>query len=146
MKKSENTLLQLEAALQRIQDGKTKRIPEHRKLSVRAVEEEAGLGNGSCYYYKDFKLKVQSEAARIKASSSNTPIKSDLEKLRFKRNEERRIKIQYREQVDELKAMVAQMAAEHHQLSHALRKAHLKITQLEHELIEQQRKQIIRVK
>ncbi|HHC6535659.1 hypothetical protein VVYB158_11935 [Vibrio vulnificus CladeA-yb158] len=146
MKKSENTLLQLEAALQRILIGKTKRIPEHRKLSVRAVEEEAGLGNGSCYYYKEFKLKVQSEAARIKASLSITPVESDLVKLRLKRNEERRIKIQYREQVDELKAMVAQMAAEHHQLSHALRKAHLKITQLEHELIEQQRKQIVRIK
>ena len=146
MKKSENTLLQLEAALQRILNGKTKRIPEHRKLSVRAVEEEAGLGNGSCYYYKEFKLKVQSEAAKIKASSSITPIESDLEKLRFKRNEEKRIKIQYREQVDELKAMVAKMAAEHHQLAHALRKAHLKITQLENELIEQQRKQIVRIK
>ncbi|WP_154115045.1 hypothetical protein [Vibrio cincinnatiensis] len=146
MKKSENTLLQLEAALQRILNGKTKRIPEHRKLSVRAVEEEAGLGNGSCYYYKEFKLKVQSEAAKIKASSSITPTESDLEKLRFKRNEEKRIKIQYREQVDELKAMVAKMAAEHHQLSHALRKAHLKITQLENELIEQQRKQIVRIK
>ncbi|HHJ3232267.1 TPA: hypothetical protein ACQJO1_002603 [Vibrio parahaemolyticus] len=146
MKKSENTLLQLEAALQRILNGKTKRIPEHRKLSVRAVEEEAGLGNGSCYYYKEFKLKVQSEAAKIKASSSITPIESDLEKLRFKRNEEKRIKIQYREQVDELKAMVAKMAAEHHQLSHALRKAHLKITQLENELIEQQRKKIVRIK
>lgn len=146
MKKSENTLLQLEAALQRILNGKTKRIPEHRKLSVRAVEEEAGLGNGSCYYYKEFKLKVQSEAAKIKASSSITPIESDSQKLRFKRNEEKRIKIQYREQVDELKAMVAKMAAEHHQLSHALRKAHLKITQLENELIEQQRKQIVRIK
>ncbi|WP_199449547.1 hypothetical protein [Vibrio harveyi] len=146
MKKSENTLLQLEAALQRILNGKTKRIPEHRKLSVRAVEEEAGLGNGSCYYYKEFKLKVQSEAAKIKALSTITPIESDLEKLRFKRNEEKRIKIQYREQVDELKAMVAKMATEHHQLSHALRKAHLKITQLENELIEQQRKQIVRIK
>lgn len=146
MKKSDNTLLQLEAALQRILTGKTKQTPEHQKLSFRAVEEEAGLGNESCYYYKEFKLKVQSEAARIKVSSSNTPIESDLEKLRSKRNEERRIKIQYREHVDESKAMAAQMAAEHHQLPHALRKGHLRITQLEYELIEQKRKQIVRIK
>ena len=44
MKKSENTLLKLEAALQRIIERKTKRISDHRKLSVRAVEEEAEIG------------------------------------------------------------------------------------------------------
>ncbi|MBB1440970.1 hypothetical protein H5202_20385, partial [Shewanella sp. SG41-4] len=54
MLKSENTLLALEAALGRIIQGKPKRIPTHRKLSVRSVEEEANLGNGSGYYYPDF--------------------------------------------------------------------------------------------
>ncbi|MDN3612616.1 hypothetical protein QWZ16_23760 [Vibrio ostreicida] len=33
--------------------GKTERIDPTRKISVKAVEEEAGLGDGSAYYYKD---------------------------------------------------------------------------------------------
>ena len=89
MKKSENTLLKLEAALQRIIERKTKRIPDHRKLSVRAVEEEAGLGNGSCYYYPDFKLRVQSEAQKLKCLTPDTAVQSDVEILREKRNQER---------------------------------------------------------
>ena len=59
MSKSENTLLMLEAALDRISQGKPKRIPATRKLSVRAVEEEANLGNGSGYYYPEFVEKVK---------------------------------------------------------------------------------------
>ena len=43
MNKSENTLMILEAALERIIQGMPKRIPASRKLSVRAVEEEANL-------------------------------------------------------------------------------------------------------
>ncbi|GAM72603.1 hypothetical protein JCM19236_5746 [Vibrio sp. JCM 19236] len=66
MSKSENTLLTLEAALQRIVRGKPKNIPTTRKLSVRAVEEEAKLGNGSGYYYPDFVQKVK----QIKGRSS----------------------------------------------------------------------------
>ncbi len=58
MSKSENTLLLLEAALDRIAQGRAKRIPTTRKLSVRAVEEEANLGNGSGYYYPEFVMKV----------------------------------------------------------------------------------------
>ena len=99
MKKSENTLLKLEAALQRIIERKTKRIPDHRKLSVRAVEEEAGLGNGSCYYYPDFKLRVQSEAQKLKCLTLDAAVQSDVEILRETRNQERKIKIQYREKV-----------------------------------------------
>jgi replication-associated recombination protein RarA len=65
MNKSENTLLALEAALERIKQGKPKRIPAHRKLSVRAVEEEANLGNGSGYYYPDFVEKVKRTKIRV---------------------------------------------------------------------------------
>ena len=49
MSKKEDTLYALEAALERILQQQTKRIPCTRKLSVRAVEEEANLGNGSGY-------------------------------------------------------------------------------------------------
>ena len=46
MNKSENTLMVLEAALERIIQGQLNVSPKSRKLSVRAVEEEANLGNG----------------------------------------------------------------------------------------------------
>ncbi|GKQ67376.1 hypothetical protein KAM344_25410 [Aeromonas caviae] len=146
MKKSENTLIKLESALQRILDKKTIRIPEHRKLSVRAVEEEAGLGNGSCYYYKDFKLKINAEMIRLKAKSSNTPIQSDIEILRQKRDQERKVKNHYREQTVNLNQQLASMAAQHHQLSFALRNAHFKIEELEQKIFELQRNQIIKIK
>jgi hypothetical protein len=146
MKKSENTLILLESALQRILDGKTVRIPEHRKLSVRAVEEEAGLGNGSCYYYKDFKLKINAEMIRLKAKSSNSPIQSDIEILRQKRDQERKVKNHYREQSVNLKQQLASMAAQHHQLSFALRNAHFHIEELEQKIVELQRNQIIKIK
>lgn len=146
MKKSENTLLKLETALQRILDKKTQRIPEHRKLSVRAVEEEAGLGNGSCYYYPEFKLRIQSEAKNLKNQSPDMAVKSDVKILREKRNHERKGKIQYREKVAELNQKLASMAAEHHQLSHALRHAYSRIESLEHQIVELKQGQIIRIK
>ncbi|HAS3154633.1 hypothetical protein [Vibrio cholerae] len=146
MKKSENTLLKLEAALQRIIERKTKRIPDHRKLSVRAVEEEAGLGNGSCYYYPDFKLRVQSEAQKLKCLTPDTAVQSDVEILREKRNQERKVKIQYREKVAVLNQRLTSMAAEHHQLSHALRSALSHIEDLELQIVELKQSQIVRIK
>lgn len=65
MGKSENTLVALEAALDRIANGKPKHIPKSRKLSVRAVEEEAKLGNSSGYYYPEFVEKVKQTKADI---------------------------------------------------------------------------------
>jgi len=136
MKKSENTRLQIEAALQRILDGKTNRIPEHRKLSVRAVEEEAGLGNGSCYYYQDITRRIQSEINRLRTSYPGSATPSDISSLKTKRDHERRIKIQYRKKVEELTRILASMAAEHHQLSWALKNALAHIEKLEKDITE----------
>lgn len=117
-----------------------------RKLSVRAVEEEAGLGNGSCYYYPEFKLRIQSEAKNLKNQSPDMAVQSDVKILREKRNHERKGKIQYREKVAELNQKLASMAAEHHQLSHALRHAYSRIESLEHQIVELKQGQIIRIK
>lgn len=146
MKKSENTLLRLEAALQRILQGATNRIPESRKLSVRAVEEEADLGNGSCYYYPDFVLKIQSEVNRLKAKSSDEVILSDLATLQAKRNQEKKVKIKYRNKVIELKQQIKSMAAEHHQLSYALRNTYLRIEELELQIRNIQKNQVTKIK
>lgn len=129
-----DTKWRLETALQRILDGKSERVPEHRKLSVRAVEEEANLGNGSGYYYPEVIEKIK--AAKALTQSKNTGIKqgSELDKARQAKKTATRIKEQYRDKAQELLAEREQMAAIHHQLSFALRKAHKRIDELEQEL------------
>jgi len=146
MKKSENTLLQLEAALQRVINGETLRIRDNRKLSVRAVEEEAGLGNGSCYYYKDFKEKIQAEKIKISTVLKGVPPQLSCNTIREKYKHEKKVKIQYREQIKNLKHQLAIMAAEHHQLSHALRLAYLQIETLQNNLVTLQRNKVTRIK
>ena len=59
MIKSEVTRARLEEALDRILNKATTIVPYSQKLSVKAVEEEAGLGSGSIYYYKDIVEKIQ---------------------------------------------------------------------------------------
>jgi len=132
MSKKENTLLALEAALERILQCQTKRILSTRKLSVRAVEEEANLGNGSGYYYPEFVEKVKQVRAEMAANSGLAPC-SDTERLRAKAKQETRIKEKYKQEKLELKAIVARMAAEHHHLNDTLRKALAKVDELERE-------------
>ena len=91
MGKSENTLVALEAALDRITQGRPKRIPTQRKLSVRAVEEEANLGNGSGYYYPDFVAKVKQTKAEI-AAGKGEAVQPEIQTVRAKLSEQKRIK------------------------------------------------------
>ncbi|WP_438894275.1 hypothetical protein, partial [Bacillus cereus group sp. BC241] len=65
---------------------------------------------------------------------------------REKRNQERKIKIQYREKVAVLTQRLTSMAAEHHQLSHALRSALSRIEDLELQIVELKQSQIVRIK
>lgn len=64
MSKSQITRVELENALKRILSGKTERIDPNRKVSVKAVEEEAGLGDGSAYYYKDVVATIKETALK----------------------------------------------------------------------------------
>ena len=65
MSKSDHTRIQLIKALERILSNNTERISPKQKLSIRAVEEEAGLGNGSAHYYKDIVSKIHDKAIRL---------------------------------------------------------------------------------
>lgn len=129
---SKNSKIALEAALERIIAGEPKRIPASRKLSVRAVEEEANLGNGSGYYYPEFIEKVKKTKTDMAAPPGLTP-RTDTERLRAKAKQETRIKEKYKQEKLELKSIVARMAAEHHHLNDTLRKALVKIDELERE-------------
>ncbi|TOM54835.1 hypothetical protein CGH72_21305 [Vibrio parahaemolyticus] len=122
MSKRETTLIVLEAALERIVQGKPEHIPATRKLSVRAIEEEANLGNGSGYYYPDFVQKVKAVKAEI-AQNSGRVIQPEIQAVRSKLNNEKRIKENYREKYESMKADLTHFAAAQHHLNDKLVKA-----------------------
>lgn len=132
MGKSENTLIALEAALERIAQGKPREIPTTRKLSVRAVEEEAKLGNGSGYYYPEFVQKVKQTKADI-AKGNGEYLKPEVDAVREKLNEQKRIKSNFKQKHQEANDKLALIAASQHHLNDQLVKALARIEELEYE-------------
>lgn len=132
MSKSENTLLALEAALERIAQGKTKNIPTTRKLSVRAVEEEAKLGNGSGYYYPELVQKVKKTKADI-AKGKGEYVRPEVDAVRDKLNEQKRIKSNFKQKYEDAKEKLSLIAASQHHLNDQLVKALARIEELEYE-------------
>lgn len=132
MGKGENTLLALEAALDRITQGKPKRIPAHRKLSVRAVEEEANLGNGSGYYYPEFIEKVKQTKAEIAAGKGEI-IQPEIQTVRTKLKEQKRIKENFKAKYEAEREKLALFAASQHHLNDKLVQALAHIEDLEFE-------------
>jgi replication-associated recombination protein RarA len=132
MSKSENTLLVLESALERIKQGNPKRIPTHRKLSVRAVEEEANLGNGSGYYYPDFVEKVKQTKLEI-ATGKGEIVQPEIQTVRYKLKEQKRIKDNYKAKYEAEREKLALFAAAQHHLSDKLVQALARIDELEYE-------------
>lgn len=132
MGKSENTLIALEAALDRIALGKPKRIPTHRKLSVRAVEEEANLGNGSGYYYPEFVEKVKQTKAEIAAGKGEI-VQPEVQTVRTKLKEQKRIKENFKAKYEAEREKLALFAASQHHLNDKLVQALAHIEDLEFE-------------
>ncbi|PMN78604.1 hypothetical protein [Vibrio splendidus] len=132
MSKSENTRLALEAALERIKQGKPKRIPTHRKLSVRAVEEEAKLGNGSGYYYPEFVEKVKQTKAEL-AAGKGEYVQPEIQTVRCKLKEQKRIKSNFKAKYEAERDKLALFATAQHHLNDKLVKALAHIEDLEFE-------------
>lgn len=132
MGKSENTLVALEAALDRIAKGKPRRIPTHRKLSVRAVEEEANLGNGSGYYYPAFVKKVKQTKVDI-AEGKGEYVQPEIQAVRGKLKEQKRIKSNFKDKYEAEREKLALFAAAQHHLNDKLVKALARIDELEYE-------------
>ncbi|WMP09934.1 hypothetical protein [Vibrio parahaemolyticus] len=144
MSKSENTRLALEAALERIKQGKPKRIPAHRKLSVRAVEEEANLGNGSGYYYPEFVEKVKQTKAEI-AVGKGEVVRPEIQTVRTKLKEQKRIKDNYKAKYEAEREKLALFAAAQHHLNDKLVQALARVDELEYETSEL-RGELVRLK
>lgn len=132
MGKSENTLVALEAALDRIANGKPKHIPKSRKLSVRAVEEEAKLGNGSGYYYPKFVEKVKQTKIHI-AEGKGEYVQPEIQTVRGKLKEQKRIKSNYKAKYEAEREKLALFAAAQHHLNDKMVQALARIDELEHE-------------
>mgnify|MGYP001196031933 CR=1 FL=1 len=117
MNKSNLTKLDLENAINRIQKGETIRIPPTRKLSVRAVEDEANLGDGSAYYYKDIIEKIKHIAANSKMGTTISHSGLNQVLLREKLKKEIKIKEKYRAEICVLKERLSLMAKTHNELA-----------------------------
>ena len=131
MSKSFITTNELLAALARILDKKTTRIPSTRKLSVRAVEDEAGLGDGSAYYYQDVLLKIKEAIKRDKVKRLNIGEDTTLkEKLKSETN----IKNKYRSKINALNKRISLMAKEHNELYQQMVMYREKVEELEDKL------------
>jgi hypothetical protein len=132
MGKRENTLVALEAALDRISNGKPKHIPKSRKLSVRAVEEEAKFGNGSGYYYPEFVEKVKQTIIDI-AGGKGEYVQPEIQAVRGKLKEQKRIKSNFKDKYEAEREKLALFAAAQHHLNDKLVKALARIDELEYE-------------
>ncbi|MBF4374965.1 hypothetical protein [Vibrio anguillarum] len=137
MSKSQTTKVELEQALERILSGKTHRVDPARKMSVKAVEEEAGLGDGSAYYYKDIVQKIKDSAIQNspKAKAQNA-YEDKISSLRVRLNKEISLKEKYRGQVEELKGQIANMASQHNQLALMIQQYQYKIAALESTVVQ----------
>ncbi|AYO05885.1 hypothetical protein ACPSLY_15315 [Vibrio parahaemolyticus] len=132
MSKSQITRVELENALKRILSGKTERIAPNRKISVKAVEEEAGLGDGSAYYYKEVIDEIKKSASkRSPKNNLENMFEEKLSKLRERLANESRLKEKYRSQVEEYKTQLADMASQHNQLALIIQQYQYKVAELE---------------
>lgn len=90
---SDSGLNKLKAAFERIKDGNTTVIPAGAKLTIRNVETEAGMGDGSAYYYPEFIDAIKASKKDLKthgrrsSSVQSTSISAKNKEL-IKRNED----------------------------------------------------------
>ncbi|EGQ9883130.1 hypothetical protein QNE95_002938 [Vibrio vulnificus] len=132
MSKSQITRVELENALKRILGGKTMRIDPNRKISVKAVEEEAGLGDGSAYYYKDIVATIKETALQNSPKSIKQSIYEEkISSLRERLANEKRLKERYYKQAEDYKEKLSEMASQHNQLALMIQQYQYKVSELE---------------
>lgn len=138
--KTEIQLQLFEAALERLLKNEARYITPGTKLSLACLAKEASVGSGTLYYkpYTEFRERAAEYIVRFNAGraegrpATNPPRHEILQALRNERDTEKRLKIQYRDSCDALKAQVKRLCAEIGTTEHALYQAMLRITELEH--------------
>jgi hypothetical protein len=131
MNKSQLTVKELTDALNRIINKQTLRVSPERKLSVKAVEEEANLGDGTAYYYKEtvetIKKCIADNNQPYKVSNETT-LNESL-KLRLKR--ETKLKEKYRDEIKDLKLKLSLLASQNNEFSISIQQYKQRILELE---------------
>lgn len=135
MTKSDTTLSLLEDALQRLIDGQPQRISKTRRISVRAVEEEAGKGDGSAYYYSDFIDKVKKTQIRSKTLNPNSSLDKKISDLQKKLKKEIQIKQKYKLQLEDARLNLSILATQHNEFMLEILQLRERIAELESDTI-----------
>lgn len=136
--KTEIQLQLFEEALARLLRNEGKYVTPGTKLSMARLAKEATVGSGTLYYkpYSEFRKRAAECISRYNSGATqvrsvNTNNHDALESLRNERDNERRLKIQYRKSCSELKAQFHRLCAERGTTEHALYQAMLRIAELE---------------
>lgn len=121
---SEITLLRLDDALKRLLSGTPERTKTDGKISIMRINEEAGLSRGNIYHYKEFIIRAKVEIELYNDSKKKSDIidnqegkKNKEEKLRFQRDKEKRLKVEYHEQAKNYKQLTDQLVRENASLA-----------------------------
>lgn len=131
------TEARLESALERLFEGNPERTKPDGKISLKRINDEAGLSSGSIYYYKDFVVRARAVISEIKSKTNTNNYsvsKSDIAKLRAERDKQKQLKERYREQRDDIKRFADGVIQENAKLHFSLHEALIAIEQLEKEL------------
>ncbi|ORT51724.1 hypothetical protein ST37_05095 [Vibrio sp. qd031] len=136
MGNSSITRAKIEEALQRILQGKPQIVSSAQKLSVKAVEEEAGLGSGSVYYYPEIVSKIKEHSLKKHGNNKNSSLYEEkISSLREQLKKEKRLKEKYRTEVTELKTQLANMASQHNQLALVIQQYQYQVAELDATII-----------
>jgi len=111
----EMTRKKLLDALQRLVDGIPQRVDCKCKISIKSVQEEAGLSLGSAYRYPDIIDAIEIEKSKQLLSKKNErkrTFSNDLSRLRQEKAKETALKEKYREELNEVKHRLDQVYAE----------------------------------
>lgn len=119
MKQKEFTLQRLIDAFERLKLGRPERTPTDGKISIKRINDEAGLSQGAVYYYKSFLSTAKAEIIILEADRKKRQVIDGLEldqtseaKLRSDRDREKRLKTKYRSEVSNFKQLSDVMVKE----------------------------------
>jgi hypothetical protein len=135
--RGKETLIRLEQALERLIDGKPLKTKSDGRISLKRINDEAGLSSGGIYYYSSFVEKANGiiETAKRKVVDGKRVQHKQFEhKLREQRDKEKQLKERYKGQRDQIKAFSDLVVAHNAQLEFTLFEALEKISLLEQQL------------
>lgn len=148
-----DTLKDLQDAFQRLKNGTPEQTPADGRISLKRINDEAGLSRGGIYYYKDFVKKTREELEQLKKLKSKegdgqqtesdevTPTESsqgslsDVARLRQERNNEKRIKEDYRDKLDTEKFLGDKVLTENAILAHRVYELEGKLNKINNQTV-----------